>query len=385
MKLGQMLSMEGESILPPELSSILAQLRDDAAIMPREQLNQTMQSALGADWKKRFDQFDMQPIASASIGQVHRATVDGKPLAVKVQYPGIADSIDSDVDNMATLLSLTRVLPTHIDIDQLLLETKQQLHLEADYAKEADFLNQFQQVLGNDRRFRVPQLHRELSGKQVLTMEFVEGEPIESLQQASLEVRNQAIEAMLELCLNELFDWRLMQTDPNFANYRVQVHENDIGSPQEGKHNVTLALLDFGATRTFSRSFSATYRKLAKAVIEENDEELLAAASNLGYALEDADEAYLQLILDIFYLALEPLRIDEPYDFKAADLPLRIAELAQQGGNFKEFWQAPPIDALFLHRKIGGMFMLAQRLDAKVNVHRLIKEKIKHVRFEKKS
>lgn len=375
MKLGQMLSMESDSLLPPALAEILGNLRENATTMPEAQLEQALISALGEDWEQRFDSFDKDPIAAASIGQVHQAELDGKAVAVKVQYPGVSKSIDSDVDNIATLLNMTKLIPDHIEIDAILEDTKLQLHEEADYEREAKSLVQFQGHLADDQRYIVPKYYASHSGKTLLTMSLVDGYPIEKLAEVSREQRDHAMHSLFELMFNELFDWRMMQTDPNFANYRWQLGKADTSLKPR------IVLLDFGATRSFERQFVADYRKLAKAIIDENDEELLNAAQALGYPIEGTSEAYQQLLLDIFYLALEPIRLDEPYSFKAAELPRRVAEIAQKHGKSKEFWQAPPTDVLYLHRKIGGMFMLAERIDATVNLHRLIKPKIKHVRL----
>ena len=138
MKLGQMISMDAGDLLPPELAAILAQLRSQAHRMPPEQLSRVLDSEWGPDWRRRFSRFNATPIAAASIGQVHRATLpDGRELAIKVQYPGVRESIDSDVDNVATLLRVSGVLPRELDLAPLLTEAKRQLHEEADYEREA--------------------------------------------------------------------------------------------------------------------------------------------------------------------------------------------------------------------------------------------------------
>ncbi|MDP3299405.1 MAG: AarF/UbiB family protein, partial [Phenylobacterium sp.] len=125
MKLGQMISMDGGDVLPPELAAIMARLRDAAHFMPPGQLNRVLESAWGRDWRRQFAQFDMTPIAAASIGQVHRARLhDGRLLAIKVQYPGVAASIDADVDNVASLLRLSGLLPHGLDIAPLLDKAK---------------------------------------------------------------------------------------------------------------------------------------------------------------------------------------------------------------------------------------------------------------------
>jgi predicted unusual protein kinase regulating ubiquinone biosynthesis (AarF/ABC1/UbiB family) len=138
MKLGQMLSLDAGDMLPAELTAILARLRDSAHHMPPAQLQKVLNAEWGADWRRRFAHFDPRPLAAASIGQVHRARLpDGRELAIKVQYPGVAASIDADVDNVATLLRLSNLLPASLDIAPLLEEAKRQLHEEADYVREA--------------------------------------------------------------------------------------------------------------------------------------------------------------------------------------------------------------------------------------------------------
>ena len=112
MKLGQMISMDAGDMLPPELAAIMGRLRDRAHHMPPQQLDTVLAREWGRDWRRRFAHFQAHPIAAASIGQVHRARLpDGRELAIKVQYPGVKDSIDSDVDNVATLLRVSGVLP----------------------------------------------------------------------------------------------------------------------------------------------------------------------------------------------------------------------------------------------------------------------------------
>jgi predicted unusual protein kinase regulating ubiquinone biosynthesis (AarF/ABC1/UbiB family) len=155
--------------------------------------------------------------------------------------------------------------------------------------------------------------------------------------------------------LREFFELRMVQTDPNFANYRYQ--------PDSGK----IVLLDFGATRTFRAGFVNEYRRMVKAARKGDDDRLLAAAEKLGYVVGDGGDAYRRFVLDIFAIALEPLTTDGPYDFGASDIAARLAEVGASAREFREFWHAPPSDAVFFHRKVGGMFLLAQRLGARVD------------------
>ena len=363
MKVGQILSMDTGDFLPRELADILARLRSDARYMPPGQLHQVMSEAYGEEWESVFYGFEHKPLAAASIGQVHKAmSPDGQEIVLKVQYPGVATSIDSDVDNIASLLKLSGLLPGELDIQPLLDDAKAQLHDEADYNKEAEFLAAFGDLLQGDDRFIVPQVLPELTRKTVLAMSYVNGRPIENIATESQEVRDQVMTALVELMFRELFELRMVQTDPNFANYQY--------NSASGK----IVLLDFGATRRFKASFVNAYRSLAKAAIAGNEKRLAAAAEKVGYAMGDEDSEYRALVLELFMLALEPLQTDEDYDFARSTMAARMSELSEEVTRFTDFWQVPPTEAVFFHRKLGGMFMLASRLKARVNVHRLIKQ-----------
>lgn len=363
MKVGQILSMDTGDFLPRELTDILARLRDDANSMPARQISQVMENTYGEHWQEIFYGFDFKPIAAASIGQVHRAmSPDGREIVLKIQYPGVAKSIDSDVDNIATLLKLTGLLPEGIDIKPLLEDAKLQLKDEANYLTESAYLQSFNDVLGSDPRFILPQLLADYTSETVLAMTYVAGDPIEVIADLPQADRDRIMATLIELMFRELFELRMVQTDPNFANYRYR------------KDSGQIILLDFGATRHFKASFVNNYKRLMKAAIAGDQQRLMAAAESLGYVGMDASEKYRELVLQLFLMVLEPLSLDEMYDFGATDLPAQMAELAGPVQEFKEFWQAPPTDAVYFHRKLGGMFMLANRINARLNVRKLIEQ-----------
>jgi len=360
MKVGQLLSMEGNDLLPEELADILAQLRDKAFTMPRSQLESRLIEAYGEDWLDNFNNFDYNPLAAASIGQVHRVrSLDDDEIVLKIQYPGVAESIDSDVDNIATLLRISNVLPKHMDISDLLKDAKQQLHEEADYEQEAKYLDAFYNALRDNDAFIVPKHYAELSTDAVLAMDYVESEPIESIDVIGNDL-DTLIESLFSLMFTELFDLRLMQTDANFANYRYQ--------PDTGK----IVLLDFGATRCFKQTFVIDYKRLIRAVIAQDDQAVIDAADRLGYQASSASARYQKFLTRIFYIALEPFAHEGPYDFAAAGISERLANLSDAAYDFKEFWQTPPTNILYLHRKLGGMFLLATRLGARANCNALV-------------
>jgi predicted unusual protein kinase regulating ubiquinone biosynthesis (AarF/ABC1/UbiB family) len=366
MKLGQMLSMDTGDFLPKPLADALSQLRAEAHTLPQKQTRATLKSIYGLDWPALFARFDIEPFAAASIGQVHKAQLhDGRDIVVKLQYPGVLASIDADVDNMATLLRWSGLVPEQIDVAPLLESVKQQLKDEADYELEANHLRSFGEALQDDVRFWVPDTVDELSNKHALAMSFVPGEPIESLEHAEQDTRDRVMTALIELLLIELFELRLVQTDPNFANYRYDYPSGRI------------VLLDFGATRAFKVKFVNDYRSLAKAAVAGNTSRMLAAADRLGYAIGDTEGPYRDLILDVFNIALEPLSTPGVYDFGQSDMPSRMMALSNKITEHKDFWQAPPAEAIYFHRKIGGMFMLAHRLQARVPVYDLFQAAIK--------
>lgn len=361
MKMGQILSMDTGDLLPKELTDILGRLRSDAKAMPIEQLEASMTQAYGADWEELFYNFEYAPLAAASIGQVHRTiSPDGRQIVLKIQYPGVAQSIASDVDNITTVLRLSGLLPEGIDIQPLLDDAKVQLKDEADYLKEAKFLDDFGTVLADDDRFTVPEVLHDLTHQNVLAMTYVAGAPIESLAQQPQAERDRVMSALIELMLMELFELKMVQTDPNFANYQYNASTGAI------------VLLDFGATRNFKASFGNNYKKLARAAIEGDRKKLVIACERIGYSMGDENSEYQDLVLNIFELLLEPLTQDVQYDFSDSDIPGRMTKLAESAGDFRDFWQAPPSDAIYFHRKIGGMFMLASRLKARVNVFGLL-------------
>ncbi|HHX8265432.1 TPA: ABC1 kinase family protein [Vibrio diabolicus] len=361
MKLGQMLSMDAGDVLEPELAEILSRLRSNADPMPAKQLNGVMESSLGTSWKAEFLSFNFKPIASASIGQVHQAYSDaGDNLAVKVQYPGIRKSIDSDVDNVGTLLKVVGLIPESVDYKGLLEEAKKQLHDEADYTREAQFAIRYHDALKEHPHFVVPKIHTESCSDSVLAMEFIDGVPIEHIEHYDQSTRDFVMHSLLELLFRELFEFKMVQTDPNFANYLYIESTRQIG------------LLDFGATREYSERFSAGYRKAFASVVNNDEQGLNDALEQIGFFSQTILPDQRQAILDLVKMACEPMLVDEPYDFKASGLAQKLREAGTILSMEQEYWHTPPADALFLHRKIGGMYLLAARIGAKVNIRQLV-------------
>jgi predicted unusual protein kinase regulating ubiquinone biosynthesis (AarF/ABC1/UbiB family) len=360
MKVGQLMSMDAGDLLPPELAEILARLRADASPMPMSQVVSVLNANWGEGWDRQFQQFSFTPVAAASIGQVHLGqTRDGQRLAIKIQYPGVRQSINSDVDNVATLLRLSGLLPKSLDIAPLMTEAKQQLHHEADYLREGAYMGQYGALLRHAGEFSLPQMHTALTTENILAMTRMDGVPVESLSDAPQAERNRVIALLFHLLFREIFEFRLIQTDPNFANYRY-----DSASRQ-------LILLDFGATRSYHATIIEHYRQLMHGATTGNRPAMNDAAQAIGYFQTSINDTQRNLVLDIFALACEPLRHQGEYDFGRSDLATRIRDAGMVLGMDRDFWHTPPADTLFLHRKLGGLYLLAARLKARVNVQKM--------------
>jgi predicted unusual protein kinase regulating ubiquinone biosynthesis (AarF/ABC1/UbiB family) len=358
MKLGQMLSLDAGDVLPRELTEILSRLRDAAHIMPPQQLNTVLVAGWGTDWRRCFARFDATPIAAASIGQVHRAVLpSGKVLAIKVQYPGVAASIDADIDNVATLLRMSGLLPPSLDIAPLLAEAKRQLREEADYLRESAEMRRFGELVADDPRFVVPLPHDDLTVPGILAMDFVEGQAIDRLGEASQAVRDRTMTALFDLVLRELFVFGRMQTDPNFANYRWQ--------PDTGR----VVLLDFGAARPVPAETVAAYRALLQAGLAEDRAALRAALVRVGFLslpLLDRHGPALDAMIGIVLDRVAGSRRSGLFDLADRSFVAALRDRAAPVAADRAAWHIPPTETLFVHRKISGTALLGVRLQARV-------------------
>ena len=360
MKLGQMISMDAGDVLPAELSTILARLRNQAYRMPPAQLDAVLRREWGADWRRRFRHFEAAPMAAASIGQVHRATLpDGRLLAIKVQYPGVAESIDADVDNVATLLRVSGLLPPTLDLRPLLDEAKRQLAEEADYLREGEQMRLYGERLAGDPRYVVPVLEPALTTAQVLAMSFVQGQAIETLDTAPQAVRDTAMTALVTLVLRELFAFGTMQTDPNFANYRWQ--------PASG----ALVLLDFGATRAVPAETAGAYRRLIEAGLARDRDRIRDIAVETGFLGAAAATAHRAAVDRIIAAIDAALNRPGPFDFGDRAFVPVVREEARAMIADRATWHVPHAETLFVQRKVSGTALLAARLKARVDVRGL--------------
>ena len=363
MKMGQMISLDSGDFLPPELSEILATLRDQANFMPTKQLDSVLKSEWGPDWRRQFKWFNPRPIAAASIGQVHKAlTRDGQELAIKVQYPGVAKSIDSDVDNVSTLLRVAGFAPPELEMGKLLDAAKKQLHEEADYSREGAQMKLYADALADTPGFVVPRLHEGLTRGSILAMSFEEGVAIEKLEEEPAERRDEIFGNLLRLVSSELFDFGVMQTDPNFANFRYR--------PSTGE----IILLDFGACRAVDPAVSNGYRDMLKAGLEGDRDEVREATIRAGFMMPIVAEKHPERVNTMIDIVIDQMREDKPFNFADRGFVHLLREEGFAIAQDKDTWAFPPIETLFVQRKVSGMALLGTRLKAQVNVRRITQE-----------
>lgn len=364
MKLGQMLSMEGDNLLPAEFARALEALQANADRMPRTQVEQVLSAEYGKSWGTRFADFDFVPIASASIGQVHRAvTRDGRNLAIKLQYPGVAESVESDVDNLMLLIKMTRLVPQELDLQELAREVKRQLHEEVDYELELSNLLRYGQCIANRPGLRLPAAYADFSTRRILATELIEAPPLLTWSQTAPQAQRNAVgKRLLELLLAELFDFRFMQTDPNPGNYMFDSARAEV------------VLLDFGAARPVPEAVSEVYKRALLGVALGQRSIVHEAFAKLGVLYPELDPDARDILLDGALHLHEVLGRDVAFDFATTDLSQRMHAHGRQLRRFRNELRPPPLSYLFFQRKLGGAFLLSRRLGAVVNCHRLLLE-----------
>jgi aarF domain-containing kinase len=359
MKLGQLMSMDGHGVLPPEFTALLAGLRDRAHGMPATQLAEVLEREYGADWHKRFRRLTFEPVASASIGQVHRAeTHDGRLLALKIQHPGVRQSIDSDVANLVLLARTPGLVPARLDPAPLLARVREQLHRETDYRAEAQAMVAYRARLGDDPVFTVPAVHEEHCTAHILATDFAPGMPVDRLAEGGTPQaqRDAVAGALCRLAVQEVFQMGLVQTDPNFGNY---LYDSASGR---------IALLDFGATEAVTPLRLEQLRELGRAQRSGDRDRTHAAALAAGFIGADDPAAQAQGLVQLMLLAGEPLRHRGPYDFGGSDLFGRAFDSGRAQFFGAGFARTPPAELVFLQRKFAGTFMLCTRLRARVDL-----------------
>ncbi|KAE8225327.1 hypothetical protein CF319_g1908 [Tilletia indica] len=374
LKMGQFMSIQDSNMLPPELEEVLLRVQNSANYMPEWQMEKVMREDLGPEWRSNFDSFSPIPFAAASIGQVHSAILSsthpsplaGTKVAVKIQFPGIKQSIASDLGYLTTLLTASALLPRGLFLDKTIETMRGELEDECDYVREAEMGRRFARLLDEVQGpgkssavegvmdFAVPRVVDDLCTGRVLTTEMMKGRPLTQSARYSQERRNQIATSILRLCLQELFQFRLMQTDPNWSNFLLNERTN------------TLELLDFGATREYSPAFIDKWFALLSAAVRGDRESCLEWSAKIGYLTGEESDAMLEAHLSSMLLLAEPFSPSSPSPYPFTNQTITSRVRSHIPVMLKERKTPPPKETYSLNRKLSGAFLLCARLGAEV-------------------
>ncbi|KAI0381774.1 ABC1-domain-containing protein [Hypomontagnella monticulosa] len=372
LKLGQMMSFQDTKMLPAPIQEVLQRVQDRADYMPAWQRDRVLTSSLGPEWRDLYSEFEDKPIAAASIGQVHRATLKstGEKVAVKIQFPGVADSINSDLDNLSMLLTASKMLPKGLYLNKTIDNARLELGWECDYEREAECGRRYRELLADEPDvFTVPKIYTEASGKHVLTMEFMEGVGVTRSKAFTQEQKDWIGTQILRLCLREITEFRFMQTDPNWTNFLYNAKTN------------RLELLDFGASREFPERFVSQYVSLLKAAARSDRRSIKELSEALGYLTGHESKTMLDAHTASILTLAEPFLDSAPevYDFVDQTITERVKALIPI--MIRERLSPPPEETYSLHRKLSGAFLLCARLGSRVRCRELFEQALKKADF----
>lgn len=386
-KIGQMLALFGEQILPTVLVDALRDLSDQTEPLHWDALESFVRDSLG----ERFNELEVDPeaIAAASLAQVHLAKVrsTGEWICLKVQYPGLAEVIDSDFDAVVRMLLLARWVKAGRELDDWLESMRAHLHFEIDYLREASVTTRMTKLVqGIDISgvtYHVPQLHLEYCTDKVLAMEFIDGYSVadQDVAHLSLERRNALAMGMLELFFYELYDWGFLQTDPNFGNYLLRLDDR-----RKKRAHDELVLLDFGSVLDCSEDFLFHLRHTIDAGQQQDVPRLVDGLIGLGCLQPDASEEGRQMFADFCLHLLEPLRAPDQlpaeylnangeYCWSKSRLMRRAGKQAAVSATSRHF-TPPSRDFALIARKLTGVFNFIAVLEAEFNAHDMIETHI---------
>src|SRR5262249_9916769 len=362
MKLVQMLSMR-DDILPAEALKVLSVVQSQVPPMDIGEIRAQVKRELGKYPEQLFSEFDEEAFAAASLGQVHRALLkSGEEVVVKVQYPGVEETVQQDLRNIKALLQVFTligrdVMRQHIDQSEVYQELEERLHEELDYVNEAKNIALFQQMFRDDREVVIPSVYPEFSSRRVLTMSRLEGYPFADILKPGVDQATKDWVALkyFRVTWRQIFEFGTLHTDPHPGNYLVTFHPK-------------LAILDFGSIRIFPEPIRAAYHGLAAAILRRDKAAMAECCVRLGF-LDRGDDAEAMIkILDVIF---EPVLVDRTYHPRESDSREKGMEIAATGSEHRLF--KAPGHRVFLARALIGLDSYLKQLGTVTNWHRVFK------------
>ncbi|KZZ06915.1 protein kinase, partial [Oleiphilus sp. HI0078] len=354
MKIGQIAS-QTQDLLPKEFSEALVKLQKEAPPVEFSIIKAQIELQLGAPLDELYSRFDEEPHAAASIGQVHRAcTKQGQEVVVKVQYPGVAESCDSDLKQLRLALKLGGLLKMPKEsVDALFAEIRDRLHEELDYNNEAANIAMFQSFHDKHPKILIPSVIEDLSNRHILTMEYLPGDDIQALkrEQYTQDQINQLGERLFEVMAEQLFDFKQIHGDPHPGNFAFR---------KDG----SVIVYDFGCIKTLKHEVLAAYKDAIVASLAEDYDALDDALIRLGARVESKPSPgsdYYKVWRNILF---EPFLTNDDYDYESASLHIEAAK--QTHLFFKHMSHfSPPVESLYIDRMISGQYWILKSMGVK--------------------
>ncbi|BES70625.1 AarF/ABC1/UbiB kinase family protein [Marinobacter nanhaiticus D15-8W] len=351
MKVGQIAS-QTQDFLPKEFSDALQKLQKEAPPMPFDVIVEQVERELGKPLGEAFEYLQEKPYAAASIGQVHRARLhSGEDVIVKVQYPGVDESCDSDLRQLRTALKLGGLLKMPKEsVDQLFGEIRERLHEELDYENEARNIKLFRDFHKDDENVLIPGVIDSHSGRRVLTLELVEGDHISQVtpEHYDQDTVNAIGTRIFATMADQLFRFHCIHGDPHAGNFAF-------------RPDGTLIMYDFGCVKKLKPEIVEAYRKALIAALDEDYEALDRHLIDLGARVESqpaVDEAYYAMWRDIL---IKPFSTDAPYNFAESEIHKHVAAKTTTVFKYLDYFK-PPVESIFIDRLIAGHYWMMKRL-----------------------
>ena len=364
MKVGQMLSLQ-DALLPPEVAEVLRVLQRQAPPIPFDVVKRQLDAELPG-WRKTIKRLEPVAIAAASIGQVHRGVLlDGRPVAVKIQYPGIDEIIEADLVNLRRLLKSLFALFSDADFGPIWLELRDRLREELDYVNEAENLRRMAELWAGSGDVVIPGVIDEASSRRVLTMEYVAGF---TPDEACADARPQALRdrwgaVLFDFLLRGLFEHRIIHADPNLSNFSFLA---------DGR----VIVYDFGCVKSVPRSIAKGYRDLSHAALDGRRGEVPALLAAMGVSAASGEPVSEELIAPALDLVLEVLDEEHPYRFGRDDRLFRQI-LDVTASRFAEATDVRfPHHVVFINRTVAGHFGNLSRLRAAAPWRRMLEARL---------